>query len=305
MNLRHVSLLRLVVETGSFSAAARQAGISQPAVSQAMATLAQQVGEPLFERSGRQVRPTAQALSLARAAVSLDKARDQVVLVARQANDLPSRRQVLRAGLAPAAGLIYGPVMVEAAHAARPQLLLSITTGPAPGMLAQLLREELDLVIAPRPRGLLDPRLQHQVMFTSHPTIYARAGNPLARVTTLRAIARAEWAVAGSAGTPGNAVEEAFRVRRWRPPRIAVQCSDYAMLLRIIGSSDLLGVISHPSLVPDPHRLGLVPVLVTEGLPHYEVCLFWQDTTLRSWSAGMGQVLRALGADKRGLIGGK
>ncbi|MFD0668790.1 LysR family transcriptional regulator [Ramlibacter sp. MAHUQ-53] len=298
MNLGQLSLLRLVVDTGSFTAAARQAGISQPAVSQAMASLARQVGEPLFVRSGRQARPTVRALSLARAAVPMDEARAQAVeaVHAAQRGDAGRRRQVLRVGLAPAAGLVYGPTMVEAVHAARPRPLLSISTGPAPGMLAQLLRGELDLVIAPRPRGLQDPRLRHQVMYTSHPTIYAREGNPLARATTLRAIARAEWAVAGSAGTPGNVVEEAFRVRRWRPPRIAVQCADYAMLLKIVSASDLLGVVSHPGLVPAPHRQGLVPVRVTEGLPHYEVCLFWQDEALHPWPAGMGRVLAALGA---------
>jgi DNA-binding transcriptional LysR family regulator len=127
-----------------------------------------------------------------------------------------------------------------------------------------------------------DSHIQKFYAFTwqssaSHPAIYARIGHPLAGKNTLADIADADWGVAGLAGTPGNVIEEAFRVRRWSLPRVSVQCSDYAMLVRIVSCSDLLCVISHPALVPEPERLTLRQIEILEGLPHYDVCLFWSD----------------------------
>lgn len=52
------------VERGSITAAARDLGISQPAVSKLLRGLEERVGTRLFERSTRAVRPTAQGLSL-------------------------------------------------------------------------------------------------------------------------------------------------------------------------------------------------------------------------------------------------
>ena len=52
------------------------------------------------------------------------------------------------------------------------------------------------------------------------------------------------------------------------------------MLVRLVASSDLLGVVSHPALVPDPEKMGIHRLGVSEGLPHYNVCMFWfQDAS--------------------------
>jgi LysR family transcriptional regulator, regulator of abg operon len=294
MNLRHLELLRHVVDAGGLSAGARAAGISQPAMSQAMAALARTMDVSLFVRHGRTLRPTQAALSMARAAASADALERQVEAAARQA---PVRRHaggLLRAGLAPAAGLLYGPGMARALVALRARPLLSIITGAAPRMLEQLARGELDLVIAPRPRGLQRPGLHHHLMYLSQPLIFARQGHPLSNATTLQALARADWVVAGDAGTPGNIVEEAFRVRRLRPPRIVVQCADYPMLLAMLAGTDLLGVISHPSLVDASRLREIRPLHIAEGLPHYDVCLFWYDASVRPWPPGMAEVLDQL-----------
>ncbi|MBU6256793.1 MAG: LysR family transcriptional regulator [Burkholderiales bacterium] len=298
MNMRNVDLLALVVSEGSLTAAARAAGVSQPAVSQAMAALAREVDSPLFQRRGRQLLPTDRALALARAARSLATAHRQFSLASGVVTD-DLHPTVLRAGLAPAAGLMYGPSLVQAVREDSADTLLSISSGPASHLLEQLVRGEFDFVIAPRPRGLRSPGLLHRVMYISHPVIYARSGHPLADVRMLSDIAQAHWAVAGSAGTPSNVVEEAFRVRRWAPPHVAVQCADYPMLVHIVANTDLLGVVSHPTLVPDPQQHGIVPIRVAEGLPHYEVCLFWYASDARRWPTGMASALARLEAEAR------
>ncbi|WP_051237510.1 LysR family transcriptional regulator [Ottowia thiooxydans] len=274
MDWRNLELLRCVVESGGFTSAARVAGVSQPAISQAMQRLENQIGLPLFERQGRRRIPTAKALELSRA---MQRAEDDLrpLLQDSAGASPPAHERGVRVGLAPAAGLLYGPGMVNVLAKAGFRTRMSITTGPAPEMLEALKCGELDIVVAPRPRGSDDGTLCEHLMYVSQPLIYCRQGHPLAKATSLREITRAHWVVAGQSGTPGNVVEEAFRVRRWSPPRIAVQCTDYAMLVQIVAGSDLLGVVSHPRLVAQSTQQGIVALSVEEGLPHYEVCLFW------------------------------
>jgi DNA-binding transcriptional LysR family regulator len=55
MDIRHLRTLSEIAERGSFSAAADALGISQPAVSQQVATLERELGRRLLDRSGRRV----------------------------------------------------------------------------------------------------------------------------------------------------------------------------------------------------------------------------------------------------------
>lgn len=65
LNIRHLRALAGVVRTGSVTAAARQVNLTQPAVTQALAKLEQQLGAPLFERLPGRIMPTDAARLLA------------------------------------------------------------------------------------------------------------------------------------------------------------------------------------------------------------------------------------------------
>lgn len=66
MQLKHLEVLHFVLTTGSFTAAARQMGLQQPAVSKAVQRCETDLGVRLFERSrGGRVLPTKAARQLA------------------------------------------------------------------------------------------------------------------------------------------------------------------------------------------------------------------------------------------------
>ncbi|RYF64513.1 MAG: LysR family transcriptional regulator, partial [Comamonadaceae bacterium] len=52
MHLRYLHYLRLVVEHGSFAAAALAGGVTQPAISHGIRQLQRSFDVPLFERQG-------------------------------------------------------------------------------------------------------------------------------------------------------------------------------------------------------------------------------------------------------------
>jgi molybdate transport repressor ModE-like protein len=68
---RHLRVLRAVSRSGSFSAAARELGCTQPAVSQQMKALEQSAGTPLLIRTGREMRLTEAGEALTRHAAGI------------------------------------------------------------------------------------------------------------------------------------------------------------------------------------------------------------------------------------------
>ncbi|WP_349360149.1 LysR family transcriptional regulator [Stappia sp.] len=63
-SLRELEVLRAVITEGKTTAAAHRLGISQPAVSRAIAHLERRLGRTLFHRSGNRIQPTSEGLAL-------------------------------------------------------------------------------------------------------------------------------------------------------------------------------------------------------------------------------------------------
>ncbi len=296
MHFKALLYLRAVIDSGSFAGAARRMGVSQPAITMALQGLERDWGITLFEKVGRQKQPTRVALLAAERAAEFVRRIDDLVRLSAHTPDhaIGDVSAVLRVGMAPAATLLYGPTIERVWHAHAPAGLLQISAASPPEMLSSLLGNELDLVIAPRPRRHAASGLRRQSLHTSTPVIYARVGHPLAQASSLVDILHAHWAVAGLASTAGRVIEEAHRVRGLPPPNIAVQCADYPALLNFVAHSDLLCVVPHPALMPKGPEPELCPLQIRDGLPQYEVCLFWVPRRAGPQAPAVSAVLRAL-----------
>ena len=111
VTLRQLAYLRGAARAASFTAAAAELGVSQPALSQALAELERRVGVVLFEPVGRQRRLTADGAEvLAFAEVALAEAsalRER--FAARAGGDVGS----LRVGMIDAASLYVLPEVIR------------------------------------------------------------------------------------------------------------------------------------------------------------------------------------------------
>lgn len=83
MDIRELRYFVQIVESGSLSGASRQLNVAQPALSQQIAKLEDQVGKPLFTRSSKGVAATENGLALYHHAKFMLRQFDQALSIAR------------------------------------------------------------------------------------------------------------------------------------------------------------------------------------------------------------------------------
>ncbi|MFF8598588.1 LysR family transcriptional regulator [Streptomyces sp. NPDC015232] len=143
---RHLRVLRAVAATGSFSAAARELGCTQPAVSQQMKALEASAGTPLLVRTGREMRLTQAGEALVRHAsgilAGLTAAEEEVAAIAG-----------LRAGRVrlvsfPSGSSALVPTALAALRAAHPGTRVSLVEAEPPRSVEMLREGDCDVALA-------------------------------------------------------------------------------------------------------------------------------------------------------------
>ncbi|MGW6745127.1 LysR substrate-binding domain-containing protein [Streptomyces sp. NPDC055025] len=148
---RHLRVLRTVAATGSFSAAARELGCTQPAVSQQMKALEASAGTPLTVRTGRETRLTEAGEVLVRHATGilagLTAAEEEMAAIAG-----------LRAGRVrlvsfPSGSSTLVPTALAALRAAHPGTRVSLVEAEPPASAVMLREGDCDVALAFRYGG--------------------------------------------------------------------------------------------------------------------------------------------------------
>lgn len=293
MHLQYLDYLGLVIAHGSFAAAARAGGVSQPAISHGMKQLQAQLDKPLFTSVGRRLMPTEFAVQAA--ALNQEFREGIAGLTAQRASR--ARPGTLRVGLTASAALVCGPVLHACWCADGTQRVLEMSSADEGRMLAALQRGALDLVIAPLPRAYPATGLAHRALYKIAPLAYAARRHPLAQVQSLQDLQGASWAIVGpSVSGPVDVLREAFAVRRLGAPRVGVSCPDYACMLRLMASRKLLGVLPHPALLASAAKDEIVPLRLRETLPLYDMHAFTAAPPRKRIAALLAEVAHRLAA---------
>lgn len=143
---RHLRVLRAVARTGSFSAAARELGCTQPAVSQQMKALEKSVATPLVVRSGKGMQLSEAGEVLLKHAsgilAGLSAAEEEVAAIA----GLRSGR--VRLVSFPTASSTLVPKAVAQLRAARPGMRVSLVEAEPPESPAMVRAGECEVALA-------------------------------------------------------------------------------------------------------------------------------------------------------------
>ncbi|MGH6625578.1 MAG: LysR family transcriptional regulator [Burkholderiaceae bacterium] len=194
----NIEVFLAVLDRGSFSAAARALGRVPSAISMTIAHLEAELDLPLFDRSGREPRPTAAARSL----------EPQARLLARQLRQLQAQALALTQGLESRLALAIAP-----------ELLAAPWSGPLAALAQDYPLLEVEVLAAPQADAL---RLLHEgrvnlALVFERPSLDGREGFQEVSSETLVAVMAPEHPVlvaARAEGAPGRLREEQLTTTR-------------------------------------------------------------------------------------------
>jgi DNA-binding transcriptional LysR family regulator len=145
LNVQRLKVLREVVARGSFSAAADALDYTQPAISQAVATLEAETGTTLIERDRRGLRPTAAGAVLVAHTegilARLQAAEDELNAV------IGVRGGHLRMASFPTAGATLMPLAIATFRAAHPEVEITLAEGEPDDIGPRLRAGEFDVAL--------------------------------------------------------------------------------------------------------------------------------------------------------------
>ncbi|MGW4427272.1 LysR family transcriptional regulator [Streptomyces tendae] len=251
---RHLRVLRAVASTGSFSAAGRELGCTQPAVSQQMKALESSVGTPLLVRTGREMRLTQAGEALVRHAAGiiagLTAAEEEVAAIAG-----------LRAGRVrlvsfPSGSSTLVPTALAALRAAHPGTRVFLEEAEPPNSVELLREGDCDVALAFRYEGAAGAEewddLVVRPLLTDRLVALVPDAHRLARTegsVAIGELARESW-IAGCPRCRGQLVEVCEGAGF--SPRIDFATDDYPAVVGLVGAG--LGVAVLPQLAVESVR---------------------------------------------------
>lgn len=261
---RLLRVLHEVARTGSYSAAGRALGCSQPAVTQQIRALEKAVGAPVAVRIGRGMRLTDVGQLLARHTAELMRglhaAEEEVRgFVGRRAGTVR-----VAAFASACAGLL--PQAMDSLGDSHPFLQVQLVTAEPAESLAVLRAGECDVAVCYdfADSANDDGGLLHQPLLTDRLLLLVARAHPAARrrTATLADFAEARW-VAGSPRT-------AARLTEWTAsagylPQVSLFVDDYVAMQALVAAGRGVGVV--PGLALEAHRHPGVQALELAELP--------------------------------------
>jgi DNA-binding transcriptional LysR family regulator len=278
MNVRDIdlNLLRVfdsVLHEHSVTAAAARLGLTQPAVSNALARLRAQFGDPLFVRTagGMDATPFARELAepVRQALALLESA-----LAHGPGFDAATSTRAFRFYMSDVGQVEFLPPLVERAQRAAPGVRLEAVGLEVEDIAAALAAGALDLAVGFLP-GLGPPVLRH-ALFRDPYAVLMRADHPAAESTlTRKKFLEASHALVSYRG--GHRVIEEALERAGVAPRIALRVPHFTVVPMVLERSDLL--LTLPARVARVYerRGNLASRPVPIPIPPAEVAVHWHE----------------------------
>ncbi|MCW5735348.1 MAG: LysR family transcriptional regulator [Enhydrobacter sp.] len=202
----------LVAEAGSFSAAARDSGLSQPNLSGQVTALEKAYGIRLFDRRGRTVVPTETGRQLQGITARLFAAEEEARAL------LEGEQTLMRGHLRIAADSAHHVVPIMAALKERAgSLTFSLSIDNSAIVLERLLRHEADVAVMAK--SVSDPRLNAIRLRADRIVLFIPKNHPLAKrqSTPLAALADQELVLRERGSITREVLEQAMAAADIRP----------------------------------------------------------------------------------------
>ncbi|UYN97101.1 MAG: LysR family transcriptional regulator [Enhydrobacter sp.] len=257
----------LVAESGSFSAAARASGLSQPNLSGQVTALERAYGVRLFDRRGRSVTPTETGRQLQLVSTRLFTAEQEARAL------LAGEQSLTRGHLRIAADSAHHAVPIMAALRRRAgELTFALSIDNSATVLERLLRHEADVAVMAR--SVSDPRLHALRLRRDRVVLFAPSSHPFGRRgrVQLAALAEQDLVLRERGSITREVVEQAMAAANIRP-RAIIEVQTREGVSEAVAAGFGIGAVFESELAPD-RRLRRVVVSDRDlAVAEYAVCL--------------------------------
>jgi DNA-binding transcriptional LysR family regulator len=180
MKLQALSTLTAVVAHGSFAAASEHVNLTPSAVSLQMKQLETYFRRPLFDRSGRSIKPNEFALELAK---TVKRATSEIEAMRHASEMAPAGR--VRLGVTESALTTLLPRAFADLQQRAPQIELAIQRGSTPGLLNELKAGKIDAAVVIRPPNGGSSRIHWKELLSEPFVLVAPGGVPVLGIAAM------------------------------------------------------------------------------------------------------------------------
>jgi DNA-binding transcriptional LysR family regulator len=269
ISMRELRLLLAVARSGSILKAAHAIGLTQPAISKAIADLEETLGVALFDRHHRGVVPTPHGRILVRHALAMFAAMRQAVEELDVLSGASGGEVCLGGTPAMCGGLLAHAVCAMTAR--RPGIGYAVVELETERLVAEVRAHTIDIGLGRAPLKQAGDDIGFEPLFEDRLFVVAAAGHPLAgrRTVSPAELAAQRWLLPPPQTPPSAQLRRSFESLKMEMPARAV--STMSMLLRyeMLAAGDFVTVL-HGSLLQFgrlPSFLRILPVELSGGIP--------------------------------------
>lgn len=267
MNISYLNTFITVVEAGSFSAAARSLGLSQPAVSFQVQALEKELGAVLLERRGAGLALTAAGETVLVAAGRIVKNYEELVLSVNTARDMVTGRLVLEASTIPGEYIVPG--LIGSFKEKYPQVDVTLNISDSVEVVRHVLSRGADVGFTgalpdKSVKGLETAVLSKDTLVLMVPASHALAGK---KSTPIKAVLDQVFIMREPGSGSRKTFERALKVASLKPGDIKISMeldSNQAVISAVEANLGIAVLSSWPAM--KAARLGAVSVLTVSDL---------------------------------------
>ncbi|MBQ5946061.1 LysR family transcriptional regulator [Massilia sp. ST3] len=272
IDLNLLSVFQEVYRERQISSAAKRLGLSQSAVSNALARLRRSFGDELFVRTASGMQPTPLAMQMAE---PIGVAMAQVALALNQRSRFEpatsSRRFVL--AMTDVGEIYFMPTLIERCRQLAPSVEISSLRAGAVSLKEEMEGGRVDLAIGPF-EDVSEALYQRQLFRQPYVSMF-RKGHPLGRgELSLERFVRAEHLLVDSSESPYDRINQVL-ARAGVGPTVRFRVPHFTAVPYIVSTSDLVVTVPQKLAERAGAPFGLEWVAPPLDLPPLQTNVFW------------------------------
>ncbi len=275
LKLRDLRALEAVARCGSMARGARELGLSQPAVSEAIANLEAALRVRLLERSTRGVAPTIYATALLRrACVVFDELAQGLRDIAFLSH---AATGTIRVGCPESLAAGFLPAVIARLAQRYPNVSVDVVSAqPGEQVFAELHGRSVDILLGRLFRPVRDPAIAVETLGMDAFRVVAGTRHPLCRRRRLRPgdLRDAPWILFPETSVSGAYIADGFRAQGEEPPRAAITSFSMQLRFHLLAGGGYLTVLHDSVLRFNARHWSLRVLPVSLPVPPMPIAIF-------------------------------